>query len=61
MYNHSEQDIKLVNGNDILSRETLVILRKWVNELKLKYGHVDIEWAVKNGRIYILQLRPITA
>jgi len=36
-------------------------LYKYASKLEEKYGtHQDIEWAVSNGKLYILQARPIT-
>lgn len=36
-------------------------LYKYASKLETEYGaHQDIEWAVSNGKLYILQARPIT-
>ncbi|GEP64816.1 hypothetical protein CBE01nite_25840 [Clostridium beijerinckii] len=36
-------------------------LYKYASKLEIEYGtHQDIEWAVSNGKLYILQARPIT-
>lgn len=45
-----------------ISDETIGDLAKMVQSIEQHYGYpVDIEWAVKDGRLYILQARPITA
>ena len=63
--------IKKDSGN-ILTHETgdhtitlkpknLANLTDQINRIERFYGHpVDIEWAIANGQIYILQTRPIT-
>ena len=45
----------------VLSKEQIAALVKEGAEIEKHYGHpMDIEWAVKDGRIYILQARSIT-
>ncbi len=45
----------------VLNKEQIVALVKEGVRIEKHYGHpMDIEWAVKSGRIYILQARSIT-
>lgn len=59
-------DKKIVSQNGIskqkLSDQQLLNIAQLVNEVsRLFNAEVDIEWAIENGKLYILQSRPITA
>ena len=48
------------SGSDVMKKHARS-LYKYANRIRSEYGlEVDIEWAVSEGRLYILQARPIT-
>ena len=44
-----------------LKDEMILKLSKLIKDIEKKYGFpVDVEWAIENKEIYILQCRPVT-
>ncbi|HET9850356.1 MAG TPA: PEP/pyruvate-binding domain-containing protein [Candidatus Saccharimonadales bacterium] len=49
-------------GRPVLTDEMLTNLSQTIKKVEVFFGHpVDVEWAISDGRLYILQSRPITA
>ena len=55
------QTIEDNNNSQKISDEKIIELSKVISEIENKYGYpVDVEWAIEDDILYILQARPIT-
>ena len=55
------QTIEDNNSSQKISDERIIELSKVISEIENKYGYpVDVEWAIEDDILYILQARPIT-
>ena len=60
-YNWYDDAFAIYNGG-VLAKDEVKTLAKIVLDIQIFYGFpVDVEWAIADGTIYILQSRPITA
>lgn len=60
-YYHLEDKIYYTEDNDILTKELISELVNISIKIRDKFNnHMDIEFAIKDNKIYILQARPIT-
>lgn len=60
--NRNNLEVDMVIGHDKLPKNKVEELEKYLLIIEKKYGlAVDVEWCLKNNKLYILQARPITA